>query len=133
MVANEELHAYAVTKLYLALREDISQEALVHAGLWAIGEYGDVLVRNEIIDPDETPTRVTESEVLDLVESIFKSPYTTDVGREYAMTALMKLSARFPSQVEYVRHATGARCLQHGEPLTRTARRTCSPCAVAAA
>ena len=126
VVANEELHAYAVTKLYLALREDISQEALVHAGLWAIGEYGDVLVRNEIIDPDETPTRVTESEVLDLVESIFKSPYTTDVGREYAMTALMKLSTRFPSQVEYVRDASEARCLQHG----RVAHAHGAPCVI---
>ena len=77
----------------------------MHAGVWAIGEYGDVLVRNEVVDPEEQQLRVTEQNVLDLLESIIRSPYTSDTGREYVMTALMKLSTRFPNSQEYVGHA----------------------------
>jgi AP-1 complex subunit gamma-1 len=112
VAANEELHAYAVAKLYMALHDDVSQEALLHAGVWALGEYGDVLVRNEIVDPEETQMRVTEKDVLDLLESIIRSPYTSDTGREYGLTALIKLSARFPSNAEYA-HSLPSRRAAH--------------------
>ena len=101
VATTEELHAYAVAKLYMALHDDLSQEALVYAGIWAVGEYGDVLVRNEIVDGDEAQLRVTEKDVLDLFEGILRSPLATDTGREYVLTALIKLSTRFPSSIEY--------------------------------
>ncbi len=53
-----ELHAYTVNKLYHAVKEDVSQEALMYSAVWAIGEFGDVLVRGEGLDPEETHVKV---------------------------------------------------------------------------
>lgn len=41
-----ELQAYTTQKLYLALRQDVSQESLTLAGLWVIGEFGEVILKS---------------------------------------------------------------------------------------
>lgn len=97
-----ELHGYAVLKLYASLREDTSQEALVLAGVWAIGEFGDVLLRNEVdAEAPEEQIRVTEKEVIDLLESLLLSHTSSVVAREYVLNALLKLSTRLPQNIEY--------------------------------
>lgn len=41
-----ELQAYTAQKLYLALRQDVSQESLTLAGLWVIGEFGELMLQS---------------------------------------------------------------------------------------
>lgn len=41
----QELQAYTVQKLFAALKADVSQDALTLAGVWMIGEFGDVLLQ----------------------------------------------------------------------------------------
>jgi AP-1 complex subunit gamma-1 len=41
-----ELQAYTSQKLYLALRQDVSQESLTLAGLWVIGEFGELMLKS---------------------------------------------------------------------------------------
>lgn len=101
-----ELHAYTVQKLYVALRADLSQEALVLAGLWALGELGDILLSPgpDAQDPDLTsPPR--EEDVVELVEKVLDGPYSTTATREYGLTALIKLVGRFqdPGVLERIR------------------------------
>jgi len=102
--SNPEIHSYAVHKLFASIKEDMSQEYLLFAGLWAVGEFGDILV-NEVLpaDEDSPAIRVTETEVLDLLESIISSPFTTAAGREFTITALMKLTSRIPNSTERVK------------------------------
>ncbi|KAJ0404608.1 hypothetical protein P43SY_005566 [Pythium insidiosum] len=45
-------HAYAVHKLFWALQDDITQLALVHVGLWCVGEYGSLLVQDAPVHHD---------------------------------------------------------------------------------
>ncbi|KAI9280210.1 adaptin N terminal region-domain-containing protein [Umbelopsis sp. AD052] len=92
---SSELHQYTVQKLYSALKSDISQEALVLAGVWVIGEYGDVLVSGGNFEDDDVMKEVSEGDILNLFESILNGPYANQVTREYIATSLMKLSARF--------------------------------------
>lgn len=47
-----ELQAYTASKLYVALRSDISQESLTLAATWVIGEYSDVLLEGGLVDED---------------------------------------------------------------------------------
>lgn len=54
-----ELQAYTASKLYLALKADISQESLTLAATWVIGEYSEVLLENGIISDDDQPARVS--------------------------------------------------------------------------
>lgn len=102
-----DLQSYTVYKLYTALRADVSQEALTLAGVWTIGEYGDVLLQGGTTvgtGEDEesqstTNEAVSEKDVLDLLERILVSPYTNTTIRQFVLTALAKLSTRF-SQAE---------------------------------
>ncbi|KAF9099117.1 clathrin associated protein complex large subunit [Mortierella sp. GBA35] len=92
-----ELQGYTVQKLYSALKEDISQESLTLAGVWVIGEYGDILVRGGNYEEEELAKEVSESDVIELLESILAGPFANQVLREYVITALMKLTSRFSS------------------------------------
>ena len=103
-----ELQSYTVYKLYTALRADVSQESLTLAGVWVIGEFGDVLlqggtVANAGVDEEDTGANggsttsaaVRESDVIDLMEKILISPYTNNNIRGFVLTAVTKLSTRF--------------------------------------
>ncbi|KAF9904997.1 clathrin associated protein complex large subunit [Lobosporangium transversale] len=92
-----ELQGYTVQKLYTSLKEDISQESLTLAGVWVIGEYGDILVSGGSYEEEELAKEVSESDVIDLLESILAGPFANQVLREYVITALMKLTSRFTS------------------------------------
>ncbi|GAA5836815.1 hypothetical protein JCM9279_007669 [Rhodotorula babjevae] len=114
-----DLQSYTVFKLYTALRADVSQEALTLAGVWTIGEYGDVLLQGgtTAATADEgddgqatTSEAVSEKDVLDLLERILVSPYTNTTIRQFVLTALAKLSTRFSQPAQLGRIST----LVHG-------------------
>ncbi|CAJ0626258.1 7036_t:CDS:10 [Entrophospora sp. SA101] len=90
-----ELHAYTVQRLYSDLKDDISQESLTLAGVWIIGEYGDVLIKGGNFEEEGLVKEVTEPDVITLIESILAGPYANQITREYSVTALMKLTSRF--------------------------------------
>ncbi|CAG8553257.1 5789_t:CDS:10 [Funneliformis caledonium] len=92
-----DLNAYTVQKLYAALKADISQESLTLAGVWVIGEYGDILIKGGCFEEEELVKEVTEPDVIDLFESILAGPYANQITREYVLTALMKLTSRLKS------------------------------------
>jgi len=48
-----ELQAYTASKLYLALKADLSQESLTLAATWILGEYSEVILQGGIIDDDQ--------------------------------------------------------------------------------
>ncbi|CAM1510264.1 Fc.00g005990.m01.CDS01 [Cosmosporella sp. VM-42] len=100
-----ELQTYAVQKLYINLKKDITQESLTQAGAWCIGEYADTLLQGGQYEEEELVREVKEHEVIDLFSLILNSSYATQVSTEYIVTALMKLSTRFSdaAQVERVR------------------------------
>lgn len=100
-----EFQTYAVQKLYINLKKDITQESLTQAGAWCIGEYADALLKGGQYEEEELVQEVQESEVIDLFALILGSSYANQVSTEYIVTALMKLTTRFTdaSQVERVR------------------------------
>ncbi|KAH7178504.1 glycosyl hydrolase family 47-domain-containing protein [Fusarium sp. MPI-SDFR-AT-0072] len=100
-----ELQTYAVQKLYINLKKDITQESLTQAGAWCIGEYADALLKGGQYEEEELVQEVKEHEVVDLFSLILNSAYATQVSTEYIVTALMKLTTRFsdPAQIEKIR------------------------------
>ncbi|KAI8804398.1 adaptin N terminal region-domain-containing protein [Cladochytrium replicatum] len=102
------------------------QEGLLQALAWCVGEFGDVLVAPNLsnnlfsageeeesatgadsagggsspvqgLDSPQSPP--TEKEVVDLFENILRGPYATSYVKEYSITALAKLTARFSQDV----------------------------------
>eukprot|EP00842_Homolaphlyctis_polyrhiza_P003050 jgi/Hompol1/3746/HPOL_006719-RA len=107
------VHQYTVRKLYNITNNEGEtahmQEGLLQAMFWSIGEYGDVLVSSstsaigfnveEDAEPDSKKSDAyaipTEAEVVELAASILRGPYATPCVKEYAITGLVKLCARF--------------------------------------
>ena len=105
IATSPELQTYCAQKLYLLMKEDISQEGLILAGTWVIGEYGDNLLRGGQYEEEELVKEVRESDIVDLFVNILNSTSATQTVVEYIITASMKLTVRMtdPSQVERLR------------------------------
>ena len=100
-----ELQTYAVQKLYINLKKDITQESLTQAGAWCIGEFGDSLLKGGQYEEEELVQEVKQHEIVDLFTTILNSSYATQTTTEYIITALIKLTTRLtePAQIERVR------------------------------
>ena len=100
-----ELQTYAVQKLYVNLKKDITQESLTQAASWCIGEYGDSLLMSGQAEEGEEPLQVKEHELVDIFSTILNSSYATQVTTQYIVTGLMKLTTRLndPAQIERAR------------------------------
>lgn len=88
-----QLHAYSVQQLYRHLSSDISQQPLAQVAAWCIGEYGELLHSTAV--EEEEPLQVSNDDVISLLERILANNNSSVVTKEYAITALMKLSSRF--------------------------------------
>ena len=95
-----QLQSYAVHKIFFSLRENLNQEGLNKVGLWCLGEFGNLLVNGKAVGPDNAPINVTEEEVVDVIERILTKPNVSDVCKEYAVTCMVKLYPKFPSQTK---------------------------------
>jgi AP-1 complex subunit gamma-1 len=54
MVHTPELQAYTASRMYNALRADISQEALTLSATWILGEYSEILIEGGVVDEEQT-------------------------------------------------------------------------------
>ncbi|CAL8470618.1 g10160 [Coccomyxa elongata] len=100
-----ELHAYAARSLFRALRDNLAHAelSLLATATWYIGEYGELLVRGGPLLDKEEPLSVSAAEVVGLLESLLNRPGLQPQCRNYTLTALMKLSTRFPDQANRIK------------------------------
>mmetsp|Transcript_58552 Transcript_58552/g.130822 ORF Transcript_58552/g.130822 Transcript_58552/m.130822 type:complete len:832 (+) Transcript_58552:32-2527(+) len=106
VAATPELHSYTVIKLYFNMKESLTQEALVHVGVWCLGEFGDHLVSGRAVGPDNQPIRVTPADVLDLLYDVVRKPPTAEKASSthcLVAAALIKLVTRCPSEFERIK------------------------------
>ncbi|KNZ52053.1 AP-1 complex subunit gamma-1 [Puccinia sorghi] len=93
-----ELQAYTAQKLYLALRQDVSQESLTLAGLWVIGEFGELMLQSHdggvAAESEEAIPQVHDVDIIELIDLVLLSPYPNQTIRQFSLTALAKLSSR---------------------------------------
>ncbi|ORY50440.1 Adaptor protein complex AP-1 gamma subunit [Rhizoclosmatium globosum] len=115
-VASEELQVTAARRLFWSVAKGGElvgiKEGFVLAMCWSCGEFGDLVVDSGFVtasveDGDfggsEVPggaaahfgTAPSEREVVELLETLLKGHFATAVVKAYAVTALVKLSARF--------------------------------------
>lgn len=50
-----ELHQYAVSKVYFAMKDNINQMGMAQLGCWLVGEFGEMLIDGSAKDPEGTP------------------------------------------------------------------------------
>ncbi|CRH01370.1 AP-1 complex subunit gamma, putative [Plasmodium relictum] len=73
LLQNPEFHSYVVFKLFFSIRENLDQYALIQVGIWCIGEFGDLLIQEKNVGPDQEIITVTYDDVFDLLEKIVKT------------------------------------------------------------
>ena len=82
------------------------------------GEYGELLVGgSKLLKNDELLT-VSEGDVVSLLESVLDRPNLSPQCKNYALTALMKLSARFSSQAERIKVSSRLPCWEESGSAT---------------
>ncbi|ESO87845.1 hypothetical protein LOTGIDRAFT_126968 [Lottia gigantea] len=97
----KQLHGYIALQMFKALNDDFSQQPMAQVAMWCIGEYGEHMFSNTV--EDEEPITVSEEDVVRIVERVLQNNNSTEITKEYAITALMKLSSRFTSTVPRIR------------------------------
>ncbi|KAI9003185.1 Clathrin/coatomer adaptor, adaptin-like protein [Gaertneriomyces semiglobifer] len=114
MTSEPDLQQYAVRKLYNTVKNEgdkaTTQEGLVQATLWLVGEYGDVLVGGTagLLGADEEEqvqsgtqekrdyqAAPAEQDVVNAIETLLKGPHATEAVKEWAVMALVKITTRF--------------------------------------
>ena len=105
IVSTEELHIYSVHKLYIAMKSNMSQEALMKVGVYILGELGGDLISNHVQGPDGETIEVTEDELVNHLVEINSRKYTGNV-KEYLMNCFMKLitklSQKSQNEIKYL-------------------------------
>ncbi|KAJ8303619.1 hypothetical protein KUTeg_020015 [Tegillarca granosa] len=95
------LYSYAVQQLFTNVHDIASQQPLVQITSWCIGEYGEQLVSGQ--SEEDEPVQVTEDEAVTFLEKVLYNNNSYEVTKEYAITALMKLTSRFKSTIEKIK------------------------------
>lgn len=96
--------AYITLHLWKALSEDISdKQPLTQIAVWAIGEYGDLLLTGTLEDNNDVP-RPTEDDVINVYQKLLWSPQNTATTKQYSLMSLTKLSTRFTNINRYIKN-----------------------------
>lgn len=98
-----DLQGYTVRSLYRVCQNGNEQESLLRVTVWCIGEYGEMLVNHAGELEGEEPLTVTESDAVDVLETILKRSKTDMTTCAMVLTALLKLSSRFPPCSERIK------------------------------
>ncbi len=69
---NQETHSYVVHKLYWAIKEDMTQLALVHVAVWCIGEYGTELMGPPPHDEEglADKSQIQDSNIIEMLKNV---------------------------------------------------------------
>lgn len=111
--------AYITLQLWRALSQDQSdKQPLIQVATWAIGEYGDTLLRDiptltgdDDQEGDDSGTvRPTEHEVIDVYQRLLWSPQNSNVTKQYALMSLTKLSTRFTTTNNKIQQIVSSFC-----------------------
>ncbi|KAK9877381.1 hypothetical protein WA026_017778 [Henosepilachna vigintioctopunctata] len=101
--------SYMSLQLYKALSQDLmDKQPLTQVAIWAIGEYGDLLLQAEV-DDDGTPAP-TEKEVIEIYQRVLWSPQNTSTTKQYALMSLTKLSTRFQNTTDKIQQIISSFC-----------------------
>ena len=94
VVSASELQIYAIHKLYIAMENNLGQEALVKVGIYLIGEFALLLINNTAQGPDGEVIVVKENNIIELIEEVNNRKYSNSTVKEFTLNCLVKLSTK---------------------------------------
>lgn len=87
--------AYIALQLWHALAEDtMDKQPLIQVAVWAIGEYGDLLMSASAEDMHDLE-KPSEESIIEVYQRLLWSPQNTPTTKQFALMSLTKLSTRF--------------------------------------
>ena len=97
-----ELKIYSVHKLFIVLKNNMNNEALVKLALYIIGEFCDALVNNSVIGPSNEQISVNIDDLISLLKEVGEKNKNSFAILEYLLNALVKISIKFPNKREEI-------------------------------
>ncbi|XP_042206051.1 AP-1 complex subunit gamma-1-like isoform X2 [Homarus americanus] len=95
--------AYAVGELWRHLSvAQMEYQPMIQVSTWCIGEFGDLLLNGQ------ADVSVVEAELIDVYQKILWSSQCSITTKEYALTSLMKLSARLTHEIGSIQQVVSA-------------------------
>ncbi|XP_071534439.1 AP-1 complex subunit gamma-1 isoform X2 [Panulirus ornatus] len=95
--------AYAVGELWRHLSvAQLEFQPVIQVATWCIGEFGDLLLSGQ------ADVTVVESELIEVYQKILWSSQCSITTKEYALTSLMKLSARLNHEIGSIQQVVSA-------------------------
>nr|XP_023012502.1 AP-1 complex subunit gamma-1 isoform X2 [Leptinotarsa decemlineata]XP_023012503.1 AP-1 complex subunit gamma-1 isoform X2 [Leptinotarsa decemlineata]XP_023012504.1 AP-1 complex subunit gamma-1 isoform X2 [Leptinotarsa decemlineata]XP_023012505.1 AP-1 complex subunit gamma-1 isoform X2 [Leptinotarsa decemlineata] len=102
--------AYVTLQLYKALSEDLqNKQPLTQVAVWAIGEFGDLLLQAPI-DEEHNIHPPTEEKVIELYQKLLWSPQNSVITKQYTLLSLTKLSTRFNNTNDKIHQIISSFC-----------------------
>ncbi|KAF5307950.1 hypothetical protein FQR65_LT06517 [Abscondita terminalis] len=87
--------AYITLQLWQALAEDkMDKQPLIQVAVWAIGEYGDLILSASMDDVSDV-VKPSEEVVIEVYQRLLWSPQNSPTTKQFALMSLTKLSTRF--------------------------------------
>jgi len=93
VTSTPDLQAYATHQLYAQLVGKTSQPVLLQLAVWCVGEYGEMLIGG--VPPGVEGDAPDATGVVEMLNSVVKSPMADLTTKEYALNAYVKLTTRF--------------------------------------
>ncbi|XP_050739071.1 AP-1 complex subunit gamma-1-like isoform X1 [Eriocheir sinensis] len=95
--------AYAVGELWRHLSvAQLEFQPMIQVATWCIGEFGDLLLNGQ------ADVTVVEPQLIEIYQKILWSSQCSITTKEYALTSLMKLSARLTQEVGSIQQVVSA-------------------------
>ncbi|XP_060528822.1 AP-1 complex subunit gamma-1 isoform X1 [Cylas formicarius] len=102
--------SYMTHQLYKALAEDLqNRQPLTQVAVWAIGEYGDLLLQT-CNNEESGMERVSEEEVITIYQRLLWSPQNSPTTKQYALMSITKLSTRFINTIGQIQQIIRSYC-----------------------
>lgn len=104
----KELKVYSAHKLFITLKNNDKNEALVKLALYVIGEFCDSLTSNSVYGAANENISVSIEEVISLLEDCGEKNKTSYSVLEYLLNTLVKISIKFPQKSEAIKEIIGS-------------------------
>lgn len=103
IISTPELQLYSIHKLFIAMQNNLGQEALIKVGIYILGEFSPMLILNPATGPDGEQIVVSESSVIELIQEINSRKFSNSNVKEYILNCLVKLSTKLQNSMNEIR------------------------------
>ena len=98
-IDSKDLHQYIMFRLFISMKSNLDQEALIRVGIYLLGEFGPLIIGVSATVGDNETISITENDIVEFIENINinNNKYCEEVY-ESLMNCCFKLTGKLSSE-----------------------------------